>query len=194
MPNNTWANLLDPTQSVRGTAKNTFTSLQDVYGVTNRPDLLPSTYANELKLGTRVRCSGCGEFSTTGTPTIQFAILYGATPAAAGGVSIGLTAATTTGSAAAAWPWWFEWLGIVTATGGPSSLGVIYGSGIVHLGTSLTAMVDLPMPSTAAARSASIDTSVQKQWGLGVAWGTSSASNSVTVDVFNLEILNQGKT
>jgi hypothetical protein len=192
--NNTWVNLSDPTTSARGSAKNTFTSMQDVYGATNRPDLLPSTYANELKLGTRVRVTAVGEFSTTGTPTIQFAILYGATPGAAGGVSLGTTAATTTGSGAAAWPWEMRWLGIVTQTGGPSSLGVIYGSGILHLGTGLNAFTELAMPSTAAARSASIDTSVQKQWGCGVAWGTSSASNSVTVDVFNVEIMNQGKT
>lgn len=194
MGNNTWVNTLDPHVAARGTGKNTFTAMQDVAGQTNRPDLLPSSYANELKLATKVRVTAVGEFSTTGTPTIQFAVLYGATPNAAGGVALGTTAATTTGSGAAAWPWEMRWYGVVTQTGGPSSLGVIYGSGVLHLGTSLTAFTELTMPNTAAARSASIDTSVQKQWGIGVAWGTSSASNSVTVDYFTVEIMNQGKT
>jgi hypothetical protein len=194
MANNTWVNLLDPHVAVRGTAKNTFTAYQDVYGVLNHPDSLPTSYANELKLGTRVRLTAIGEFSTTGTPTLGMGFIYGATPAAAGGVAIAQSVSVTTGSGAAAWPWEMRYYGVVTSTGGPSALGVLYGSGIWHMGTGLDAYTEHALPNTAAARSASIDTTVQKQWGVGVVWGTSSISNSVTVDVFTVEILNQGKT
>lgn len=194
MGNNTWVNTLDPHVTARGTAKNTFTSYQDVAGQTNRPDLLPSSYANELKLGTKVHLAANGEFSTTGTPTLGLGFIYGATPNAAGGVAIGQSTSVTTGSGAAAWPWFMDWYGVVTQTGGPSSLGVLYGSGILQLGTGLDAFSTRALPPTAAARSASIDTTVQKQWGVGAVWGTSSASNSITVDSFIVEIMNQGKT
>jgi len=184
--NNSWDNLLDPHPTARGSAKNTFTSYQDV-----SPLPLPSSYANELKLGSKVIVEAYGEFSTTGTPTLQVGTIYGATAGAAGGVAIGQSAQITTGSAAAAWPWHYRWNGIVTAVG---SSGTVYGAGILDLGTSLTAISASPCPVTAAARSATIDTTVAKLWGIGATWGTSSASNSITVDVFNVQILNQGKT
>lgn len=184
--NNTWDNALDPHPMARGSAKNTFTAYQDV-----SPLPLPSSYANELKVGTKILLEAVGEFSTTGTPTLSIGFIYGATAGAAGGTAIAQTAAITTASAAAALPWHARWQGVVTAVG---SSGVIYGSGILDLGTTLTAFTPAAMPTTAAARSVAIDTTVAKLWGVGAAWGTSSASNSITVDVFNVQILNQGKT
>lgn len=186
MGNNTWDNALDPHPVARGSAKNTFTTYQDV-----SPLPLPSSYANELKVGTKVIIEAYGEFSTTGTPTLQVGAIYGATAGAAGGVAVAQSAQITTGSGAAAWPWHYKYGGIVTAVG---SSGVLYGSAVFDLGTSLTAIAASPAPVTAAARSATIDTTVAKLWGIGATWGTSSASNSITVDVFTVQILNQGKT
>lgn len=192
MGNNTWHNLLDPHTVARGTAKNTFTSYQDVAGVaSSNTAVLPTSYANELKVGTKVELEAWGEFSTTGTPTLQIGFIYGATAAAAGGVAVAQSGVITTGSAAASWPWHIKYGGIVTAAG---VTGVLYGSGWLDLGTSLTAISTTAAPVTAAARSATIDTTVAKLWGVGAAWGTSSASNTITVDVFNVMILNQGKT
>ena len=186
MGNNTWDNALDPHPNARGSAKNTFTTFQDV-----SPLPLPASYANELKVGSKVILEAIGEFSTTGTPTLSIGFIYGATAGAAGGTTVAQTAAITTGSGAAAWPWHARWQGIVTAVG---ATGVIYGSGILDLGTSLTAFTPAAMPTTAAARSVTVDTTTAKLWGVGAAWGTSSASNSITVDMFNVQILNQGKT
>jgi hypothetical protein len=97
----------------------------------------------------------------------------------------------TTGSGAAAWPWHLRWNGIVTTVG---SSGVLYGHGILDLGTSLTAWSPSSVPVTAAARSVAVDTTAAKSWGIAATWGTSSASNSITVDLLNVQILNQGKT
>lgn len=191
MGNNTWDNALDPHPVARGTAKNTFTSYQDVAGVASNPASLPWSYANELKIGTKVIIEASGEFSTTGTPTLQIGAIYGATAGAAGGVAIAQSAQITTGSGAAAWMWHYRFQGIITAVG---SSGILYGAGVLDLGTSLTAMASSPCPVTAAARSATIDTTLAKAWGLGATWGTSSASNSITVDAFNVMLLNQGKT
>lgn len=186
MGNNTWDNVLDPHPIARGSAKNTFTSYQDV-----SPTPLPQSYANELKIGTKILLEAIGEFSTTGTPTLSIGFIFGATAGAAGGTAVGQSGAITTGSAAAAWPWHIRYQGVVTAVG---TSGVLYGSGILDLGTSLTAFTPSAGPTTAAARSVTIDTTVAKLWGVGAAWGASSASNSITVDVFNVQILNQGKT
>lgn len=190
MANNTWKNLLDPHHTARGSAKNTFTAYQDVYGVAaSQP--LPMTGANELKLGTRVEIEAWGEFSTTVTPTIQIGAIYNATAAAAGGTALAQSAAITTGSGAAAWPWHYHVCGVITAVG---TTGSIYIQGVLDLGTSLTAFSSSACPVTAAARAVAIDTTISARWGIGVAFGTSNAANQVTVDMANFTVLNQGKT
>lgn len=189
MGNNTWQNTLDPHAIARGTAKNTFTTNQDVAAATT--GVLPMSYANELKVGTKVIIEAWGEFSTTGTPTLQIGGIYGATPGTVGGTAFAQSAAITTGSGAASWPWHYRAGGIITAVG---TSGTLYIHGILDLGTSLTAVSASPCPITAGARSVTINTTTANSWGLGAAWGTSSVSNSITVDVFNVEIVNQGKT
>ena len=189
MGNTTWQQVLDPFKRARGTAKNTFTTYQDVYGVASDLGSLPQSLPTDLKLGTKIQIEAFGEFSTTGTPTLQIGGIYGAVPAAAGGVNIAQSAVITTGSGAAAWPWHYNFWGIITTVG---TSGVLYGSGILDLGTALTTISSSPCPVTAAARSATIDTTVAKLWGLGAAWGTSSVSNSITVDGFRVEIMTQG--
>lgn len=188
MGNNSWVNLLDPFPTARGTAVNTFTTARDV-----SPTPLPYVQGYELKLGTAIELEAWGEFSTTGTPTLQLGFLFGVASGAvaSGGVTIAASAAITTGSAAAAWPWHMRYGGTVTAVG---TSGVLYGSGILDLGTSLTAFAVSAIPVTAAARSVTIDTTVQKTFGVLAAFGTSSASNQVIVDRFNAKIGNQGKT
>lgn len=186
--NQTWENLLDPHPIARGAAFATFTTAKDV-----SPTPLPFVLASELKLGSKVELEAFGEFSTTGTPTLQLSFLYGvaAGQVASGGVTLAASGSITTGSGAAAWPWHVKWVGIITATG---ASGTIYGSGLLDLGTSLTAVATSTLPVTAAARSVTIDTTISKTFGVGAAWGTSSGSNTITVDLFTAKIVNQGKT
>jgi hypothetical protein len=186
MPNITYENLIDPHPTARGAAANTFTTFRDV-----SPVPLPALIANELKVGSKVELEAFGEFSTTVTPTLQIGFIYGATAGAAGGVTLAASGAITTASGAAQFPWHAKWVGTVTAVG---TAGVIYGSGILDLGTSLIAFASSAMPVTAAARSVAIDTTTAKLIGVGAAWGTSSVSNSITVDLFTCKIINQGKT
>lgn len=186
MPNLTYENLIDPHPITRGAAANTFTTFRDV-----SPLPLPALLANELKIGSKVELEAFGEFSTTLTPTLQIGFIYGATAGAAGGVTLAASGAITTASTVTAVPWHAKWVGTVTAVG---SAGVIYGSGILDLGTSLTAFASSAMPVTAAARSVAIDTTTAKLFGVGAAWGTSNALNTITVDIFTAKIINQGKT
>lgn len=186
MGNSTYSNTLDPFHRARGAAVNTFTTFRDV-----SPTELATTYANELRIGTKIEVEAWGEFSTTATPTLQFGIIYNATAGAAGGTTLAASGTITTGSGAAAWPWHLNWHGLVTAVG---ASGVIYGQGILDLGTSLIAFAPSSMPITAAARSVTIDTTIKALWGVGAAFNASSASNQVRVDVLNVKFLNQGAT
>src|SRR6266704_5127418 len=137
MGNNTWDNALDPFITTRGTAKNTFTALQDIAGTLSTPGTLPTTYGNELKLGSKVELEARGEASNTGTPTLQLGFLYNAVAAAAGGTTLCLSNAITTTTAMVAWPWHITWMGIVTGIGLAGANSTIYGSGNVELATSL---------------------------------------------------------
>lgn len=184
--NSTWSNLLDPFPIARGAAVNTFTTFRDV-----SPTPLVASMAGQLVVGTKVNLEAWGEYTCTTGITIQLGFIYNATAGAAGGTTLAASGVITTGTTPTAWPWHLKWAGIVTAIG---SSGVIYGQGILDLGTSLTAWASSPLPVTAAARSVTIDTTVPRPlWGVGCAMGT-SGSNGPTVDVFNVEIVNQGKT
>lgn len=186
MPNPTWENALDPFPSVRGVAANTFTAYRDV-----SPLPLPSTLGNELRLGSKVELEAYGEYSCATGITLSIGFIYGAVAGAAGGVTVGQSGVIATGTTPAAWPWHIKYVGLVTTIG---VSGVLYGSGVLDLGTSLTAFAGSAAPTTAAARSATIDTTVSKLWGVGAAWGTSGAGNTITVDSFTAKIVNQGKT
>ena len=190
MGNNTWDNVLDPHPIARGDAKNTFTAYQDVAG-TAATKPLPMTYANELKVGTRIEIEARGEYSSLTGATLTIGAIYGASAGAAGGTALAQSGTVTAGTTPAAWPWHYNISGIITAVG---TSGVIYCQGILDVGTSLTAVSSSWCPTTAAARSVTIDTTTAKSWGLGASWGASSASNTITVDTFSVHVLNQGKT
>lgn len=186
MPNNTWENALDPFPSARGVAKNTFTTYQDI-----SPLPLPATQANELRLGSKVELEAYGEYTCATGITLSIGFIYGATAGAAAGVALGQSGVITTGTTPTAWPWHIKFVGLVTTVG---TSGVLYGAGVLDLGTSLTAFASSAAPTTAATRSATIDTTAFKLWGVGAAWGTSAAGNTITVDSFTAKIVNQGKT
>lgn len=189
MGNSTWDNTLDPFPIARGSAFNTFTTAKDV-----SPTPLPVIFGNELRVGSKIELEAWGEFSTTGTPTFRLGFAYGITSAGgllSTGVELCGTALTATGSGAAAWMWHMHYGGIITAT---DTSGAIYGSGILDLASSLTAVSAFAMPVTAAARNKTIDTTVKKNLSVFAEWGTSSASNQVIVDKFTAKITNQGKT
>jgi hypothetical protein len=159
-----------------GAAFTTFTTFQKIAPTPGV--VLP---ANLLEMGTRIRLTARGEFSNTGTPTLGVGFGYGASTVLAAGTAL------TTITGAAAWPWWSEWIGTVRAVG---TSGSIQGAGSWMLGISLTAFsVDQAMPATQALRTVTLDTTAASEIWPGAVWGTSSASNSIKVDMFSVEIL-----
>lgn len=188
MGNSTWDNTLDPFPNSRGSAFNTFTAAKDV-----SPTPLPVVYGNEMRIGSKIELEARGEYTGVTGNTFRLGFHYGVLAGAVltGGVELAGTALTAMGTSPTAWMWHMSYRGIVTAVG---ASGVIYGSGILDLGTSLTAVGAFAMPVTAAARSKTIDTTTQKTFGVFAEFGTSAAGNQVICDVLTAKINNQGKT
>jgi len=173
-----WTTPLPPFHSSDGTAYASSTTLTDVSPTP--PIVLP---ANVLEVGSELEIEIGGAFSTTGTPTLLLGIYYGGVA----GVALAASSAVTTGSAAASWPFQLWYRGVVRATG---SSGSINGQGRLYLGTSLTALSVRPIPETLAARTVTIDTTTAKSVTVGAQWGTSSASNTLTVNDISVKLVN----
>lgn len=168
-----------PFNTASGTAKNTFTTKQDV-----SPTPLPVIPGGKLRLGSKVLIRANGEYSTTGTPTFVWGLWFGTRAGTITG-DIALSSVITTPSGSAAFPWAIEWEGICTTVG---TAGALLGQGSLLQGTSLTAVSTLPIPITQALRTvASFDTTIERAIGVSGTWGASSASNSITV--YNLTVL-----
>lgn len=170
-----------PFPAALGAAFNTFTTRQDV-----SPQPLPVVQGYQLRLGSHIWIKSVGEFSTTGTPTLALGHYIG-TVAGAITTVISESAAITTGSGAANWPFDLEWVGVCTALG---TAGSVTGAGTLQLGTSLTAYANSPIPVTLALRTIVWDTTIARGIGVCATYGTSSASNGVKVYSHNVAILN----
>lgn len=169
---------LTPLHIADGAAFNTFTTFQDI---SPSPQLVIPQQM--MDAGCELEIKADGEFSTTGTPTLSVGCWFNGSAGVAPTSILAQSPAVTTGSGAAAWPWIFYWAGRIRALGASAT---IKGTGYLKLGTSLTAFTDYPAPTTQAARSVTVDTTANRAVGVGAAWGTSSASNTITT--YNLRV------
>jgi hypothetical protein len=143
----------------------------------------PQYFTNApLYAGQRFRLSAYGIFSTTGTPTLLMGFYYGGVA----GTLLAATAATATGSGAAAWPWEAH-LNFRVVTIGTS--GTVWCKGWVDTPTGLAALTRTPIPITQT-QPITVDTTTSKALTFGAQWGTSSASNTITCEDFIVESLN----
>lgn len=162
-------------------ATNTFTTKQDV-----SPSPVPVIPGGKLRPGSKIHIRAQGDYTTTGTPNLTMGFWVG-TRALAITADIALSSVITTATATA-WPWWMEWDGICLTTG---VTGSILGSGQLQLGASLTTFnAEVPIPITAALRTVTFDTTIERAIGVSATWSASSASNQVTVNTHRVLILN----
>ena len=150
--------------------------------------IAPTTNAppDLLEIGTRVRLWAAGQHtSTSATPTLGIGFYYGG---ASGGVALAATATTVAISASAtAWPFQMFYQGVIRTTG---TSGTIVGQGGFKLGASLTTWVaEIPIPVTAAARTATIDTTARKALTVGAVWSVATGAPTLTVNDFFVELL-----
>lgn len=175
MPMMTWEALLNsPQPTTAGAAYNTSVTLTDVSPAPQY--VLP---ANFLQAGSALRFTAYGVLSTTATPTILLGIYYGGVA----GVALAASTAITTGTGLANAPWRLQLTTTVRTTG---TAGTAMSQGELNLGTSVSAWGTVPIPQIALA-TVSIDTTAAKALTVGAQWGTSSASNTLTVHGFQVE-------
>lgn len=175
---------LPPIDVANRASVGTFTTFQDVYGAPQK--ILPKS---RMDVGLTLDLEAWGEFSTTGTPTLSLGFWINGSALAAPTTILAQSSAITTGSAAAAWPWHLHWMGSLQAIGTGASGGQFEGMGTLDLGTSLTAMTGFPIPITQALRTVTFDCTADRALGVGAAWGTSSASNTVVVRKFYAKVM-----
>lgn len=173
-----WTSPIGPFATADGTALASSTTLTDV---SVAPQItLP---ANILEVGMKVQLEAFGQFSNTSTPTLLLGFYYGGVA----GSALAASSAVTTTTGATAWPWMLRYRGQIRAVG---SSGSIVGQGELLLGTALTAFTVRPIPEVAASRTVAIDTTAAKTLTVGAQWGTSSASNTLTLNDFTVTLLN----
>lgn len=173
---------LTPLHIADGAAFTTFTTFQDVSPL---PQLLIPAQA--MNAGLDIYLEAWGEFSTTATPTLSIGFWFNGAAGAAPTSILAQSSAITTASGAVTLPWHARWRGRLRATG---SSGSVQGSGTLDLGLTLsTFAATVPIPITKALRTVTVDTTVARAVGVGAAWGTSSASNTITTNYLSALLL-----
>jgi len=164
-----------PLRTAVGATFSTFTTKQDV-----SPQPVPVARAGQLMRGTGLWLKACGEYSSLTGASLTLGFWIG-TAALSITVSLAETSVFTTGTTPAAWPWDLEWSGLIVADG---VSGSIVGQGACQLGSSLTAVTATPFPITQALRTVTIDTTIDRAFGVSATWGASSGSNSIKCNDF----------
>jgi hypothetical protein len=172
---------LGPIDVTSRAAVNTFTTFQDIYGSPQK--IIPKS---RMDAGLQLDVEAFGEVSTTGSPTFSLGVWFNGAALAAPTTILGQTqlaaypVATVTGA-----PWHLHWMGTLRLIGTGAAGGTWQGSGYVDLGNTVTPFsttVSWVLPTTKALRTVTCDVTADRAIGIGAAWGTSSASNTVTVD------------
>ena len=136
--------------------------------------------ANFVDVGSSFRVKASGQFSTTGTPTLAFAIYLA-------GASFCATQAVTTSSGASAATWSLELNLTVRAIGNGTNANAMF-TGLLAGVTGATAITMIPASTPAV--SSGFNSTQANAWDFYATWGTSSASNTITLAQYSLESLN----
>lgn len=187
MSNQSWESLLnDPAPTSAGTALASSTSTTEISPATTTSPRL-TIPANYLQPGQVLRVFGAGTFSTTGAPNLTLSVYYGTT---AGVLLCGTgTVATTSGASNEAWLFnaTITVRGIGTA-GTAASFG--WATGITSATAPAVNIATQAGAPTGAFATATIDTTAAKDLILAGTWGTNSASNTITCQMWTVEGLN----
>jgi len=181
VPSQSWSMLANSPASGAGQgAGSALASSTTLTDISPAPQFLSQAWG-QMYVGQRWRLTAYGIFSTTGTPTLLLGFYYGGVA----GTALVATAATTTGSGAASWPWEMQMLMEVRSLG---SSGTVWCKGWVDFPTSLTAITRTSLPITQT-QPVTINTGTNSALTCGAQWGTNSASNTITCEGFLVELL-----
>lgn len=132
-----------------------------------------------------------GVYSNTSTPTLVLGFYKntqttsGAT--GVGGAAIAATTTVTTGSSQSNMPWYMELYATFTAVG---SSATILSYGLVSIGLTTTTQTIQTIPFTTPQTAVSFNSTVPNLLTVGATWGTNSASNTLTCNMFTVDLRN----
>ena len=132
--------------------------------------------AGLLRVGTRVRVTASGKYSTTGTPTMQLAMKIGGNP-------FSVFPATATPNNASDYGWSFTGEFVTRATGA---------SGTVQNGHGMGGLGGVTPAMTAWVNNFTLDTTIAETITVTADWSASSMSNTITMDTLSVEVLDAG--
>lgn len=145
--------------------------------------------ANYLNVGSIIRYSATGIFSTTGTPNLTLGLYYGGVA----GVILAESIAIKTPETASNISWALEAISRVKEVGTTGKIftqGWIRGVEAKSLTSTTAGTTMMPEETSTGGESASLNTGESKSIVLGALWGTKSASNKITCYQWLVEILN----
>jgi hypothetical protein len=141
--------------------------------------------ANYMQFDRCLRLRAFGKLSTTGTPTITFAIRWGGVA----GTLLATTEAITCASGAANTAWSIEAY-IQTRTNGATGTLLAFGDVTVNLTASTQTSGVFGVSGFDAPAAVTVDLTADKALSLTADWSASSASNTITGMHYTLESLN----
>lgn len=159
-----------PFRASAATTLASFTGPSDVWPAPDAPTLP----ANSMFQGLGLSIKAFGVLSAVSSATFNFGIYWGG----AAGIALVTSGAQTPAATPVNTPWKID-VDLVCRAVGSGTAGSIIGQGLLHLGTSVSAVSVFPMPNTALA-AVGVDTTTAKLLSVGVTCSASSASNTVT--------------
>ena len=179
MPVSSWLMVANGPESGAGQgAGAAYASSSSATDVSAAPQFLSQTWG-PMRVGQRLRFTGYAIASNTGTPTLNLGIYYGGVA----GVALATSGTITTTTAMTNWTWRFEVHSEVITTG---SSGTIRSYGWIDIPTSATAVTRQQMNGTA--QDVTVNTTTSSALTAGATWGTSNASNTLTLKGFVIEL------
>lgn len=184
MPGTLWTAPVGPLQVADGTNPGAATTIVDTSP--QPPSVIAQT---QLNPGTKMRIRAEGNItSTSATPTMTLGFYWGGVA----GTAIATISGVAISASATSWPWIMEWFGnfrvLDTSAGGTT--GTIIGQGRFWWPSSLTAWASagIPFPTTAAARTVSVNTTGNNQLALGCTFSSTTGTPTLTCNDLTVEL------
>lgn len=177
MSRQTWQETI-ATATADGTAVANTTTESPIFGNITIP-------ANFLQDGRTLRLTAFGKLSTTGTPTITFAIRFGGVA----GTLLATTEAITTASGAANTAWSIDAI-IQVRTNGATGTLLVMGNVRVNLTSSTVTAGVFGVSGFDAPAAVTVDLTADTALSLTADWSAASSSNTLTGMIYILEALN----
>jgi hypothetical protein len=150
--------------------------------VLNNTVVIPANYFQDGRL---LRCKAYGKLSTTGTPTITFAVRLGGLA----GTLVGLTEPITCGSGVTNVNWKAEF-DIQVRSNGASGTVLVMGTVVVHTAAGTVVVNVFGVSGWDAPAVVTVDLTQDLALALTGDWSAASPSNTITCLIFYVESLN----